>query len=216
MAVPISKKKFSVFLLFVSNYLQKVRILAIAEWAVRHLQTTILTWDIFFILTIFYFIRTREPEPSRSIDSTYFARNVIFVSVTNFSIFFGEHATEHRDISFDRIQFVAATQMRIYLNSIISIFPHIRDIWCIFSYNCLDRRSPRGPNSKIATSCIVLSGFFDDMFRNRSCAWQNFAVFLSNFFLHSLTPPIRSFRKFSSGTTIWFCAWPSCSKCENR
>lgn len=60
------------------------------------------------------------------------------------------------------------------------------------------------------TSCMVLSGFFDDMFKNRSCAWQNFAVFLSNFFLCSFTPPMRSLRKFSNGTTIWSCAWASC------
>lgn len=60
------------------------------------------------------------------------------------------------------------------------------------------------------TSWMVLSGFFDDMFKNRSCAWQYFAVFLSNFFLFSLTPPMRSLRKLSSGTTIWSCAWASC------
>lgn len=58
------------------------------------------------------------------------------------------------------------------------------------------------------TSWIVLSGFFDDIFKNRSWAWQNLPVFLSNFFLFSFTPPIRSFRKFSNGTTIcsWACA----------
>lgn len=59
----------------------------------------------------------------------------------------------------------------------------------------------------ILTSCMVLSGFFDDIFRNRSCAWQNFAVFLSNFFLCSRTPPMRSLRNVSSGTTICSCAW---------
>lgn len=60
------------------------------------------------------------------------------------------------------------------------------------------------------TSCIVLSGFFDDIFKNRSWAWQNLPVFLSNFFLCSFTPPIRSFRKFSNGTTIWLWAWAIC------
>lgn len=61
---------------------------------------------------------------------------------------------------------------------------------------------------RLLTSWIVLSGFFDDIFRNRSCAWQNLPVFLSNFFLCSLTPPIRSLRKVSNGTTIcsWACA----------
>lgn len=61
---------------------------------------------------------------------------------------------------------------------------------------------------RLLTSWIVLSGFFDDIFKNRSCAWQNLPVFLSNFFLCSLTPPIRSLRKFSNGTTIcsWACA----------
>lgn len=57
-----------------------------------------------------------------------------------------------------------------------------------------------------------MSGFFDDMLRKRSCAWQNFAVFFSNFFLFSLTPPIRSLRKLSSGTTIW--SWAR-SNCQN-
>lgn len=60
--------------------------------------------------------------------------------------------------------------------------------------------------NRLLTSWIVLSGFFEDMFRKRSCAWQNLPVFLSNFFLCSFTPPIRSFRKFSNGTTIWSCA----------
>lgn len=66
------------------------------------------------------------------------------------------------------------------------------ELWMI-GFNCL-------------TSCIVLSGFFDDMFKNRSWAWQNLPVFLSNFFLCSLTPPIRSFRNVSNGTTIWLWA----------
>lgn len=65
----------------------------------------------------------------------------------------------------------------------------------------------------LLTSWIVLSGFFDDIFKNRSWAWQNFPVFLSNFFLCSFTPPMRSFRKFSNGTTIWSCA---CANWKSR
>lgn len=56
----------------------------------------------------------------------------------------------------------------------------------------------------------MLSGFFVDMFKNRSCAWQNLAVFLSNFFLFSFTPPILSLRKFSKATTIWSWVFANC------
>lgn len=55
---------------------------------------------------------------------------------------------------------------------------------------------------QLRTSWIELSGFFGDIFNKRSWAEQNLAVFFSNFFLFSLTPPICSFLNCSNGITI--------------
>lgn len=60
------------------------------------------------------------------------------------------------------------------------------------------------------TSCIVFSGFLVDILRKRSCDWQNFSVFLSNFFLFSLTPPICFLRKSSSDSIMCLSARVSC------
>ena len=62
------------------------------------------------------------------------------------------------------------------------------------------------------TSTTIASGFFDDKLRIFSCAWQNFAVFLSCCFFFSFTLPIASLRKPSKGRTIWSCARSSCKR----
>lgn len=60
-----------------------------------------------------------------------------------------------------------------------------------------------------SASWKTASGFLVESESVRSWLWQNLAVFLSNFFLPSLTAPMCSLRKRSSGWMICSCARPS-------